>query len=260
MTRSAAPRRWLTLLASLAAAALAPAARGQGCPPFRELHPPRIVRDGSVVWLHRSLDPDWFSCVRKAGGKLSGRSEVRRGGSWDLDSESSSIGPKIRLGAWASNYCGRSGKRDPDQLRFVLEGKGPLAEASWTSEGGPALCGCSRRSEARLEAKAGPEGLQVSFTVDAAWLACAPRPGDTLELRAYLGAGEREAVAQAAPAAVLAGLERGPVFHGTLPWRALCAGGARVAVLELAGRGALGQLTGEGQQTVALDCRGQKQQ
>ena len=61
--RAAALVRWLV---SATAAALlagsAPPARGaDDCPPFRELRPARIVRDRSVLWLTRSVDPTWFA-------------------------------------------------------------------------------------------------------------------------------------------------------------------------------------------------------
>lgn len=246
----------LVLLLLLASALPVLPVQAAGCPPLREPWPPRLVRDGTVWWLHRTLDPEWLACNRKAGGRLSGRSEVERGGSWELDSETSDLGARIRLGAWASNYCGRSGKSDPQRVRFTVTGKGALAEASWTSAPLPALCGCSRSPDGVLEVKAGPGRLAVSGKVDPAFLACAGAAGGEFEVRAYVGADEREAAAQVLPAAVLAGLSGKATFSGVLPLAALCRAGARVATVELAGRGGLAALTGEGRTSVPLDCGG----
>jgi hypothetical protein len=229
--------------------------RADDCPPYRELRPPQLALDGSVLWLTRALDLAWFQCARKAGGKLVARSEVERAGAWDLDSSESNPSADLRLGAWASNYCGRSGKVDPTRVRFVIEGQGPLAQASYTSPPRPALCGCTVYPTTDLRASRSADGLALKASLTAAHLACLREGPGSLEVRAYTGRTAEEAKARARPAWVLRGIESRPQFTATLPRQLLCAGGAKVAVLELAGKGSFAKLTGSGQVEVALDCK-----
>ncbi len=225
------------------------------CPPYQELRPPRITRDGTVLWLRRGVDPAWFNCKRKERGSVRVESQIERDGAWDHDSSQDSVGASFKVGAWASNYCGRSGQTDPKRVRFVVTGKGPLAEASFTTEPVAALCGCSQYRPANIEAKASARGVSYKVAIDAPWLACNREGGGQLELRVYTGATEAEAQAKNLPAAVVRGLEKTAKSAGTLPRGALCSAGARFAILELAGRGTLGLATGAGQETVKLDCR-----
>jgi hypothetical protein len=242
---------WLAALAAAAAAARA----DDACPPFRELRPGRIARDRSVLFFTRSVDPAWFACARRAGGKLSARSEVERGGRWELDSNEGNLGADLRLGAWASNYCGRSGKEDPKRVRFVVEGQGPLAPLSYTSEPLATLCGCTVYPTTDLRLAATAAGLSLHGSLTAAHLACLREGGGSLEVRAYTGRTPQEASAKVRPAWVLRGVETKPEFTAAVPKQALCAGGAKEAVFELAGRGALAELTGAGQVQVHLDCK-----
>jgi hypothetical protein len=225
------------------------------CPPFRELRPPRIVRDRSVLFFSRSVDPAWFACARKASGKLSAYSEVERAGVWTADQRESSPGADVHVGAWASNYCGRIGKTDPARVRFVIEGDGPLSPMSYTSEPRPALCGCTVYPSTDLRATPAGSGLSLHASVTAAHVACLREEGSSLELRAYTGQTVAEALAKTRPAWSLRGFDAKPELTVLVPRKALCAGGAKEAVFELAGRGTMGELTGAGEIQVHLDCR-----
>ena len=164
--------RLLSLGFALLAAAFPAARAGEACPPFRELRPARVARDRSVLIFTRSVDPAWFDCARRAGGKVSGRSEVERGGAWDVDSQSGRLGADLRLDAWASNYCGRSGKSDPARVRFVVEATGPLAPLGATTEPLPALCGCTVYPTTELQLTPSPAGLSLRGKLTAPHLAC----------------------------------------------------------------------------------------
>ena len=242
----------LLFLAGGAALATTPP---RACPPFQELRPPRITRDGTVLWFTRGVDPDWFDCARSAGGRIHGRSLVERNGVWDVDSGTDNVGAKVNLGAWASNYCGRIGKADPTRVRFEITGSGALSPASFTSEIVPALCGCGAYHQVDLKPVATSDGLSVKGTVNPVWLACARAGGGELELRVYTGKTDAEALATVVPAAVLRGLETKPTFAATFSKKQVCKAGAQVAVVELAGRGQLSGATTEGATQVALKCR-----
>jgi len=260
-TFRAAPRAALRLFVLVATAGgfcAAPALAAppvRECPPYKELRPPRVVRDQTVWWLSRAVDPEWFACNRKKGGVLTGRSMVERNGVWELDSGNDSAGASPKLGAWASNYCGRSGKADPQRVRFELIGRGPLSPASYTSEALPSLCGCAGYRQVELKAAATAEGMIVKGGLNPVWLACARDGGGQLELRVYSGATEAQALAAVTPAAVLRGLEHKATFATTFSNKQLCKAGAKIAVVELAGRGPLAQATGDGREQVQLQCR-----
>lgn len=247
--------RLLALGFALLAAAFLPARADEACPPFRELRPARMARDRSVLIFTRSVDPAWFDCARRAGGKVSGRSEVERGGAWDVDSQSGRLGADLRLDAWASNYCGRSGKADPARVRFVVEATGPLAPLGATTEPLPALCGCTVYPTTELQLTPSPAGLSLRGKLTAPHLACLRAGGGSLEVRAYTGRTVEEAMARARPAWVLRGVESKAELGATIPRKALCAGGAKEVVVELAGRGMLSELTGAGRVQAHLDCR-----
>jgi hypothetical protein len=231
------------------------AASAEPCPPFRELRPVKIARDRSVWWLSRSVDPEWFKCARKAGGKLTVRSEMERDGAWDLDSQESSPGSDLHHGAWASNYCGRIGKKNPSRIRFVVAGEGALAPLSFTSETRPALCGCTVYPSVDLRATPSAAGFSVHATITPEHVSCLREEGSSLEVRAYSGRTAQEALAKTKPAWSMSGLEAKPDLSATIPKKSLCAGGATEAVLELAGRGTFGELTGNGETQLHLDCR-----
>lgn len=224
------------------------------CPPYRELRPARTVRDRSVIFLYRSVDPDWFACSRRAGGKVSVYTEVERAGVWSQD-QSESGGAEVHIGAWASNYCGRSGKADPTRLRFVIKGEGPLEPMSYTSEPRPTLCACTVAPSTDLRATPAPGGLTLKASVTAAHVACLHEPGSSLEVRAYTGKTAEEAKAKTRPAWVLRDFDKKPDATVLVPRKALCAGGATEAVFELSGRGNLASLTGYGSEHVHLDCK-----
>jgi hypothetical protein len=233
---------------------LAAAAQPGPCPAFRELRPPRIVRDRSVFFLYRSVDPDWFTCARRSGGKVNVRTEVERAGVWTPD-QTESASPEVHIGAWASNYCGRIGKTDPSRLRFVIEADGPLAPMAYVSETRPALCACTVAPTTDLRATPAAGGLTLKASVTPAHVACLHEQGSSLEVRAYTGKTEAEAKAKTKPAWVLRDFDKKPDATVLVPRKALCAGGAREAVFELSGRGNLASLTGYGSEHVHLDCK-----
>jgi hypothetical protein len=229
------------------------------CPPYRELRAPRITRDRSVLFLSRSVDPDWFACARKAGGKLKAYTEVERaGGVWGDDHTESNTSADVHIGAWASNYCSRSGQTDPVRVRFVIKGEGALEPMSYTSEARPALCGCTVYPSTDLRATPTPAGLSLHASLTAAHVSCLREEGSSLEIRAYTGQTLAEAKAKTKPAWVLRGVDAKAEMTAAVPRKALCAGGAKEAVFELAGRGTMGELTGSGETEVHLDCQRDK--
>ena len=231
------------------------AAAPQGpCPAFKELRPPRIVRDRSVLFFSRSVDPEWFACSRRSGGKISVYTEVERAGVWTPDQHESGA-PDVHIGAWASNYCGRGGKTDPARVRFVIKAEGALSPMSYTSEPRPALCGCTVYPSADLRTTPAAGGLSLKASVTAAHVACLREQGSSLEVRAYTGQTAAEALAKTQPAWTSHDFDARPELTVLVPRKALCAGGAKEAVFELAGRGTMSELTGNGQLQVHLDCK-----
>jgi hypothetical protein len=237
----------------LVAMLLAAAPQGP-CPPFKELRPVRVVRDRSVLFLSRSVDPDWFNCARRSGGKISVRSEVERAGVWEQD-QSENAAADVHIGAWASNYCGRIGKKDPTRLRFVIAAEGPLAEMSYTSEPRPTLCACTVAPSEELRATPVAGGISLKAAITASHVACLREQGSSLEVRAYTGQTQAETMAKTRPVWILRDLEKKPDATVLVPRKLLCADGAKEATFEFAGTGNLASLTGASSEHVHLDCK-----
>ncbi len=223
---------------------------------MHELKPPRLVQDGSVLWLTWPLEADDFICTRKTKTLLSLSIEAAgANGVFHEYKKETLQSSQVREGVWASDVCHREALRDTTQVRLTLTAPGALAPLSWTSAPIPFSCPCERTGRLSLTLRAAGDEIVLESKPDAELSAClAKQSGASIEARLHAGKTAEEAWTALAPIAVLRGIEAGGPRRLTLSRNKLCAQGVRSLNADLWSVGELKELSGTRAADLNFEC------